>query len=205
MFSSFFSTLSNLLFPQPKEQGSPYVTYDSIKLIAFDFDCTISKIPSPFIPLLDSFDVKKIIADPSVFESICERLFGDGKILAITSFGNDAIIRRTLHEVFRGPVFYDDDILTPVSMRWGVLPPYWVLGKNEMLDKLAAKYSLHPSEILLLDDNPNNVRHAREAGYRSRLIPPISCRGINRELLQNYHPDMPKDEFERMWEAFMNS
>ena len=98
--------------------------------------------------------------------------------MAIASFNRYEVVQAYMDLLFsrlgQMSPFWRFNIYTPDAVRPEnpVLPP--VTRKNDMLTKLAMRCGRFvPKDIILFDDDPENVRQARAAGFNAVL-----CNGV---------------------------
>jgi len=96
---------------------------DNLKLITFDFDCTITNITSsPYI------NVENLLKseDKKAFYNLIKDLIKKEKYLGIASYGYKEVILKTMEKVFttQNP-FNEQNVLTPldIAIKYGITWP----------------------------------------------------------------------------------
>jgi hypothetical protein len=181
---------------------------ENIQLVVWDFDCTITKQHTVSQQL--SADLDLLMGDTDLFRQTIYGLLANGKKVAIASYGHKATILSLMNRVFpNNNPFTESNVITPVDVanaynvpwREGHEPPF-NFNKNYMLQLLADKSQLSPSQVLLIDDSFKNVMLAKSAGYRTVLI--RGC-GYSRQL----YPELGaivnenNENFLVMWNNFL--
>lgn len=156
--------------------------FNRIKLMIFDFDCTITNFH-----LSSSVTLEEILSHPisefidaPLFKAFVEYLLKKGIQVAIASYGKKNIILNLMNRVFSDSIFDEDNVVTPhdISLAKGVK---WsegcnpnkklLLNKNDMIQLLAHRLELDPKEICLLDDTEEHIVNARNLGCEAILAP----------------------------------
>lgn len=148
--------------------------------MVFDFDCTIARehlwgthgnADLDSIPITDDTFV-----DLPAFRAFVAAARERGHKLAVATFGRREVVEKALCYAL------GEDHGLPVSTPadFGCTEGSADLGsKNAQLDLLAAELGVPLARIVLLDDDPNNVRQAARHGASSRHAP----HGLTRRLL----------------------
>jgi hypothetical protein len=156
--------------------------FDGIKLMIFDFDCTITNFHlSSSVTLEDvsSRPVSEFIEAP-LFTSFVRYLLARKIQVAIASYGKKEIILGLMNRVFLDPTFDQNNVVTPrdislaKSIKWteGCNPSKKLsVNKNDMIHLLARRLGLEKEGICLLDDTEEHIENARSFGYRAILVP----------------------------------
>lgn len=203
------------------------------RVVAFDFDDTISSIHSTRIPKEQfmSLDLTECVADPLLFRNLVLLLLRSGIQVAITSYGYKDLILHTMGRIFGGSPkelptneapdknvcpFNERNVITPsdasseLSIKWpeGYEPP-----KGYSKSTLIACLQKHllidtnqwypESSILLIDDSITNYYDALQHSYCAKLCRHL-CRKHGLECLcRESYSDIPLETFQRVFQQFI--
>jgi hypothetical protein len=153
-----------------------------IRLVVWDFDCTVLKIHASHLRLkpidIPSRSIEDDFAQPDFFKSLVISLDQAQIPVAIASFGKYAVIKAYLDMIFSDSengvskeFFGERNIITPnkVGGRDGAT---LVQGKAVQLQLLCELYHVKPSQVLFFDDDPRNISQALSVGYVHSLHTP---------------------------------
>jgi len=153
------------------------------RLIVFDFDLTIMRehltgvhkyAPVNSIPITD-----ERFADLAAFRAFVRAAVAFGHAVAIATFGRLEVVEKAMLHALGNA--HGVTILTPGH--FGVKDGTSGLGdKNTQLEHLARQHQLPRSQVILLDDDPQNIRQAHRAGFVAFEVPPG---GVTRDMLGN--------------------
>ena len=197
------------------------------RVVAFDFDDTISSIHSTRMPKEQfmSLDLTECVADPLLFRNLVFLLLRSGVQVAITSYGYKDLILHTMRRIFGGTAlagstehcpFNERNVITPqdasseLSIRWpeGYEPP-----KGYSKSTLIACLQKHllidtdrwypESSILLIDDSITNYYDALQHSYCAKLCRHL-CRKHGLECLcYESYSDISLETFQRVFQQFI--
>lgn len=195
--------------PQRSPQRFPL---DSISLVVFDFDLTVTGVHTcgehPLTPEeIAKIPLETLLIDSDIFRRVVDYLLQHGKKVAIASYGNRDVIFTLMDRLFGDAnPFNEENVITPrvVSQTYDINwrecmsdpdrpehAPYYNPAdytKTNMLDILARRYHLPKDEILLIDDTKLNVDRAVASGYRGIAIPPQ----MSMEAVQKFRDELVK-------------
>ena len=197
--------------------GSPMDLYRKIKMVVFDFDCTLTNRHTSRASL---DNIKALFNDEDLINMLIAHLVANDRIVAIASYGIKDVILAVMQDIFgtgRHNPFTEENVITPldVSRQFGIQwlefsePPRGSgYNKNTMLKMLADRYNLKPDEIVLIDDSRTNVENARAGGYFGIFIP--SCGGLTqsaykqlREIVEGTSYKQLNINFPELWGEFL--
>jgi len=151
-----------------------------LRLLVFDFDCTIARIhvwskyqnaPLDKIPITDMTFV-----DVRAFREFVQATTGYGHKVAIATFGRRDVVNKAITYALGGN--HGIVISTPADHQCQEGSAS-LRNKNTQLNSLAERFDVRLSQIIFLDDDNNNVREANRIGVRSIHTP----HGISKEVL----------------------
>lgn len=206
----------NLPPPSPPVSEPIADLYNQVKLVVFDFDCTLTKKHSN---RADIANIKALFTDRDLIEILIRHLRRTGRFVAIASYGYKDVILAAMDDIFgESSPFSESNVITPIDIAnmydidWPefseppVGSPY---NKNTMLKLLADDHDLEPDEVLLIDDSLQNVRNARNAGYLAIHIK--ACGNLTQsayiQLAELVHDTPPRElntNFNTLWNEFLN-
>lgn len=150
-----------------------------LRLLVFDFDCTIARIhvwstyqmkPLDEIPITD-----KTFVDVNAFREFVRATTGAGHQVAVATFGRKDVVNKAITYALGN---HDIIISTPAD-HGAEEGSASLRNKNTQLNSLAKRFGIEPKKIIFLDDDKNNVTEAAKIGVMSIHTP----QGITLEIL----------------------
>lgn len=206
----------------------PPSLFDQIELYVWDYDCTINN-GTNVSKLTDrelTTQLNDVIGDLPLFRNVILRLIDLGKKVGIASYGSTGNIFKPLNKIFEHThnPFNIFNVITPqvvsdeYDIDWpdGTFPPD-DYNKKDMMNILINRYHLDRSfpsndkldknQAVLIDDNFTNILEVTKDGYLGIYIPPLSCKGFNRNLMKGLEklvdPTIDDEEFIDIWEQYL--
>tara|TARA_R100001163_G_C5066560_1_gene205047 strand:+ start:776 stop:1339 length:564 start_codon:yes stop_codon:yes gene_type:complete len=130
----------------------------------------VSRMPLTYIQQITSS-----LFNNTNFIGLLKRYHQSGDVrFYVTSYGSQPVIEAFLRRL--GLTYLFNRVYTPSS--FGEIDGYNcyspLRGKNVMLERIAERDNLAPSQILLLDDSNPNVKYARKEGYKAIAVNPAT-------------------------------
>lgn len=162
------------------------VLFPNIRLVVFDFDCTITHRSTCGNIKLDDVINKgaNYYIQSMIFRKFIEYLLRSGVAVAIATYGKKDIVLTTMVEIFPNTnpfTILDVSVWEGINWKECQYPPEGY-NKNNMLKIFARKYKLQNDQMLLIDYSAANVITAHNAGYNALFVP--GCKGFVETLKQ---------------------
>jgi hypothetical protein len=158
-----------------------------VRLVAWDFDCTLSSLERPTAE--DGVDWSAWIS-PVVRRAVRE-FARSGRTQAVVSYGTREVVLASIRaagitaELVPDALVYTDR----------------TVPKSEVLDRARVAVGngqLMPGEVALIDDNEQNAADVAAHGYVAVQVPRIGCGAVGAFLT----PDDDAADFRRWWRRF---